>query len=85
MNEAAKLTDDQYSISLEDINVRDPNLFVNANHWGYFERLRKEDLIHFWKEILKRFNRIEVVKESRRTQSCFVKGYTDLVVVVTAR
>ena len=50
MSEAAKLTDDPYSISLEDINVSDPNLFMNDNHWGYFERLRKEDPIHYCEE-----------------------------------
>ena len=52
MSEAAKLTDDPYSISLEDINVSDPNLFMNDNHWGYFERLRKEDPIHYCEESL---------------------------------
>ena len=52
MSEAAKLTDDPYSISLEDINVSDPNLFMNDNHWGYFERLRKEDPIHYCGESL---------------------------------
>jgi cytochrome P450 len=52
MSEAAKLTDDPYSISLEDINVSNPNLFMNDNHWGYFERLRKEDPIHYCGESL---------------------------------
>ena len=52
MSEAAKLTDDPYSISLEDINVSNPNLFMNDNHWGYFERLREEDPIHYCGESL---------------------------------
>lgn len=47
MSEAVTLTEDPYSISLEDINVSDATLFMNDNHWGYFERLRKEDPIHY--------------------------------------
>jgi cytochrome P450 len=47
MSEAVKLTEDPYSIPLEDINVSDPNLFRNNSHWGYFERLRKEDPVHY--------------------------------------
>ena len=52
MSEAVTLTEDPYSIPLEDINVSDPNLFMNDNHWGYFERLRKEDPIHYCEESL---------------------------------
>jgi len=47
MSEAVTLTEDPYSIPLEDINVSDANLFMNDNHWGYFERLRKEDPVHY--------------------------------------
>ena len=52
MSEAVTLTEDPYSIPLEDINVSDPNLFMNDDHWGYFERLRKEDPIHYCEESL---------------------------------
>ncbi|MCS5583486.1 MAG: cytochrome P450 [Pseudomonadales bacterium] len=52
MSEAATLTEDPYSIPLEDINVSDANLFMNDNHWGYFERLRKEDPIHYCEDSL---------------------------------
>ena len=52
MSEAVTLTEDPYSIPLEDINVSDPNLFMNDNHWGYFERLRKEDPIHYCEDSL---------------------------------
>jgi hypothetical protein len=85
MSEAAKLADDLYYIFLEDIFVSDPNLFMNDNHWGYFERVRKEDPIHSWKEIPKRLKGAELLRERGKTQSSFVKGYTDLEVVVTAR
>jgi|TARA_B110000305_G_scaffold64905_2_gene72470 cytochrome P450 len=52
MSEAVKLTEDPYSIPLENINVSDPNLFMNDNHWGYFERLRKEDPVHYCEDSL---------------------------------
>ena len=52
MSEAVTLTEDPYSIPLEDINVSDANLFMNDNHWGYFERLRKEDPIHYCEDSL---------------------------------
>jgi hypothetical protein len=48
-------------------------------------RLAEMQLRIVWEEILKRFERIEVVREPQRTQSSFVKGYTDLPVVVTAK
>jgi cytochrome P450 len=39
-----------YSIPLEDINVADPELFRTDSFWPYFERLRKEDPVHYCKE-----------------------------------
>jgi cytochrome P450 len=36
-----------YSMSLEDFDVGDPELFQKYEFWPYFERLRKEDPIHF--------------------------------------
>ena len=35
-----------------------------------------------WEEIMKRFDRIEVVGEEKRTFSSFVRGYTELPVRV---
>ena len=43
-------TADPYAIPLEDYNVSDPNLFLNDTFWGYFERLRKEDPVHYCKD-----------------------------------
>ena len=37
-----------------------------------------------WEEILKRFNKIEVVGEPRRVYSSFVKGYESLPVRIAA-
>ena len=38
---------DPYSIPLERIDVSDAELFETDTHWGYFERLRKEDPVHY--------------------------------------
>ncbi len=38
---------DPYSIPLEKIDVSDSELFETDTHWGYFERLRKEDPVHY--------------------------------------
>jgi cytochrome P450 len=37
---------DPYAIPLEKIDVSDSELFETDTHWGYFERLRKEDPVH---------------------------------------
>ena len=36
-----------YSLPIDQINVADPELWVNDTHWAYFERLRKEDPVHY--------------------------------------
>lgn len=38
---------DPYSVPLGQIDVSDPALFQTDTHWGYFERLRKEDPVHY--------------------------------------
>ena len=39
-----------YSMPLEEINVADPELFRTDTMWPYFERLRKEDPVHYCAE-----------------------------------
>ena len=41
---------DPYSIPLDQINVAQPILFQKDKHWDYFERLRKEDPVHYCAE-----------------------------------
>jgi len=41
---------DPYSIPLEKIDVSDPEIFATDTHWGYFERLRNEDPVHYCAE-----------------------------------
>src|SRR4051812_25012794 len=38
---------DADGIALEDIDVSDPELWRTDSHWPYFERLRREDPVHF--------------------------------------
>ena len=48
-------------------------------------RLAEMQLRIIWEEILKRFDNIEVVDEPEYVQSNFVKGFTKLMVKVTAK
>jgi cytochrome P450 len=41
---------DPYSIPLEKINVSDSEIFETDDLWGYFERLRREDPVHYCAE-----------------------------------
>jgi len=41
---------DPNSIPLDKIDVSDPELFETNTLWGYFERLRKEDPVHYCAE-----------------------------------
>lgn len=41
---------DPYSIPLEDIDVSQAALFNSNTMWGFFDRLRKEDPIHYCKD-----------------------------------
>ncbi|MBX3023586.1 cytochrome P450 [bacterium] len=38
---------DPWAIPLERIDVSDSELFETDTHWGYFERLRREDPVHY--------------------------------------
>ncbi len=38
---------DPYSVPLDKIDVSDSELFETDTLWGYFERLRKEDPVHY--------------------------------------
>ena len=43
----AEATAHAYSMPLEEIEVGDPFIFRNDTLWPYFERLRKEDPVHY--------------------------------------
>jgi len=41
---------DPWSVPIEKIDVSDSELFATDTHWGWFERLRKEDPVHYCAE-----------------------------------
>ncbi len=71
-------TPDMYCIDRK--NVRKHLSFGFGIHRCMGNRLAEMQLQVLWEEILKRFDRIEVIGEPLRTPSTFVKGYTNLEV-----
>ena len=47
---SVQATSDPESIELSQIDVADPSLFEHDKLWGYFERLRNEDPVHYCKD-----------------------------------
>ncbi len=41
---------DPYSIPLEEMDPSHPALFLHGTHWAHFERLRREDPVHYHEE-----------------------------------
>ena len=41
---------DPYSVPLDEIDVSQPDLFYSNTMWGFFDRLRKEDPVHYCKD-----------------------------------
>ena len=50
LNEPVALHADPYDMPLEDFDVSQPELWRDNVFWPYFERMRKEDPVHFCKE-----------------------------------
>lgn len=63
-------------------NVRNHLSFGFGIHRCMGNRLAELQLRIIWEEILKRFEKIEVLEEPERTYSSFVKGYTKMMVKV---
>ena len=74
---------DQFIIDRK--NARSHLSFGFGIHRCMGNRLAEMQLRIIWEEILKRFDNIEVVDEPEYVQSTFVKGYTKLMVKVTAK
>lgn len=70
----------EYDIHRE--NLRKHLSFGFGIHRCMGNRVAEMQLHTLWEEILKRFDRIEVVDEPQRSRSLFVKGYKDLQVVL---
>ena len=68
--------------NIERANVRHHLSFGFGIHRCVGNRLGEMQLRIVWEEILKRFDRIEVVGEPRRVTSSFVHGYEELPVMI---
>lgn len=74
---------DQFIIDRK--NARNHLSFGFGMHRCMGNRLAEMQLRILWEEILKRFDNIEVVDDPKYVQSNFVKGYTQLMVKLTAK
>lgn len=72
-------------IMMDRKNVRNHLSFGFGIHRCMGNRLAELQLKILWEEILKKFEKIEVLEEPERTYSSFVKGYTRMPVRVTAK
>ena len=69
-------------LDFERENARNHISFGFGIHRCFGNRLAELQLQILWDEMLKRFSRIEVIGEPRRNISSFVKGYTQMKVIV---
>ena len=69
-------------VDIERKNARNHLSFGFGIHRCMGNRLAELQLRILWEELLKRFERIEVLEEPERTYSSFVKGYTRMMVKV---
>ena len=69
-------------LDFERENARNHISFGFGIHRCFGNRLAELQLQILWDEMLKRFSRIEVIGEPRRNISSFVKGYTEMKVIV---
>ncbi len=74
--------EDPDRVIIDRPNARQHLSFGFGLHRCMGNRLAEMQLRIIWEEILKRFAKVEVVGEPERTFSSFVKGYTNLPVVV---
>ncbi len=74
---------DQFMVDRK--NARKHLSFGFGVHRCMGNRLAEMQLRILWEEILKRFEHIEVVDEPQYVQSNFVNGYTNMMVIVTAK
>ena len=44
---SAQAKADPADVPLDQIDVSDPSLFEANRHWGFFQRLREEDPVHY--------------------------------------
>ena len=72
------------ALKIDRANARQHLSFGFGIHRCMGNRLAEMQLRVLWEEIMKRFSFVEVVGPATRVQSSFVKGYSDLPVVLHA-
>ncbi|MFT7649744.1 MAG: cytochrome P450 [Candidatus Poriferisodalaceae bacterium] len=77
--------DNAAALDIERPNTHKQLSFGYGIHYCVGSRLAEMQLRILWEEILKRFERIELVGEPERTFSSFIHGYTEMPVQVTRR
>jgi cytochrome P450 len=82
-NRDDEVIDHPNTFDIERTNVRHHLSFGFGIHRCVGNRLGEMQLRIVWEEILKRFDRIEVVGEPKRVLSSFVHGYENLPVVIS--
>ncbi|MBY0564897.1 MAG: cytochrome P450 [Hyphomonadaceae bacterium] len=83
-NRDEEVIPDADTFNIERPNVRHHLSFGFGIHRCVGNRLGEMQLRIVWEEILKRFDKIEVMGEPRRVYSSFVKGYEHLPVRIAA-
>jgi cytochrome P450 len=81
-NRDERVFEDPNRLIIDRPNARSHLSFGFGLHRCMGNRLAEMQLRIIWEEIMKRFSRVEVVGEPKRTCSSFVKGYTELPVRV---
>jgi len=81
-NRDERFFDDPHAFDMDRANLRKHLSFGFGIHRCMGNRLAELQLHTLWEELLKRFERIEVVGEPRRNLSVFVKGYRELPVIL---
>ena len=84
-NRDPRFFDDPDAFDIHRANLRKHLSFGFGIHRCMGNRLAELQLHTLWEEVLKRFERIEVVGPPQRTLSVFVKGYTELPVILHPR
>ena len=67
---------------IDRVNARQHIAFGHGIHRCMGSRLAEMQLRILWQEILPRFDQIEIVGTPRRTRSNFIRGYTELPVIL---
>jgi len=76
--------EDAHALRIDRPNARQHLSFGFGIHRCMGNRLAEMQLRVLWEEIMRRFSFVEVVGAPTRVQSSFVKGYSDLPVVLHA-